>query len=74
MMSNGVFVGGGEILRGGMGAKMEGGGGACVALRWRLTHAWRGLGGWGAACRAQTARWPEYWKWSAVKDSTTASC
>ena len=46
-----------------------------MALRWRLTHAWRGLGGLGgAACRAQTARWPEYWKWSAVKDSTTASC
>ena len=30
-MHIGVFVGGGEILRGGMGAKMEGGG----------VHAWR---------------------------------
>lgn len=60
-MGNGVFGGGGEILRGGMGVEMEGWGGACVALRWRSKHAWRGLGSWGgAACRVQMARWPEH--------------
>ena len=46
-MSNGVFVGGGEILRGGMGAKMEGGGGCMRGAEVAFDARLAGSGGLG---------------------------